>query len=149
VKFTRGATPGAPNIVPSYDGPRLNEVLAFNRNGPSDWVELYNANGAVVVRAVVSQRMMTGSCFMYHGQEKLVNTPVSPRTGVRGIHNSLTRIIPKPTHMIGGYAQLSWGMNYYGTIGSNRDDSVVIRKLETVDWMQERAPEAIAERSSK
>ena len=48
VKFTKGATPGAPNIVPSYDGPRFNEVLAFNRNGPSDWVELYNDNGAAV-----------------------------------------------------------------------------------------------------
>ncbi|GIT12795.1 MAG: hypothetical protein CM1200mP34_2010 [Verrucomicrobiales bacterium] len=33
VKFTRGATPGAPNIVPSYSGPRFNEVLASNRGG--------------------------------------------------------------------------------------------------------------------
>ena len=48
VKFTKGATPGAPNIVPSYDVPRLNEVLAFNRNGPSDWVELYNDTGSGV-----------------------------------------------------------------------------------------------------
>ena len=48
VKFTKGATPGAPNIVPSYDGPRLNEVLAFNRNGTSDWVELYNDTGSGV-----------------------------------------------------------------------------------------------------
>ena len=48
VKFTKGATPGAPNIVLSYDGPRLNEVLAFNRNGTSDWVELYNDTGSGV-----------------------------------------------------------------------------------------------------
>lgn len=25
-----------------------------------------------------------------------------------GIHNSVTRVCPKPTHMIGGYAQLAW-----------------------------------------
>ena len=54
VKFTKGATPGAPNIVPSYNGPRLNEVLAFNRNGPSDWVELYNDTGSGVSLAGVS-----------------------------------------------------------------------------------------------
>ena len=42
-KFTRGATPGAPNIVPDFDGPRLNELLAYNRSGAGDWVEIYNA----------------------------------------------------------------------------------------------------------
>ena len=46
LKFTKGATPGAPNILPSYDGPRFNEVLAFNRNGASDWVELHNDTGS-------------------------------------------------------------------------------------------------------
>ena len=33
----------------------------------------------------------------------------------------------KPTHMIGGYAQLSYGFNYYGPTGSNRDTLVVVR----------------------
>ena len=37
-------------------------------------------------------------------------------TGQRGgIHNSVTRTVLKPTHMIGGYAQLAYGFNYYGT----------------------------------
>jgi nitrate reductase alpha subunit len=36
--------------------------------------------------------------------------------------------------MIGGYAQLAYGFNYYGTVGSNRDEFVVVRKLEKVDW---------------
>ena len=35
---------------------------------------------------------------MYHAQEKIVNTPGSPITGQRGgIHNSVTRVITKPT----------------------------------------------------
>ena len=34
----------------------------------------------------------------------------------------------KPTHMIGGYAQLSWGANYYGPTGSNRDSVTIVRR---------------------
>jgi nitrate reductase / nitrite oxidoreductase, alpha subunit len=74
--------------------------------------------------------------MMYHSQEKIINTPGSQITGVRGgIHNSVTRIVLKPTHMIGGYAQLSYGFNYYGTIGTNRDEFVVVRKMSQVDWL--------------
>jgi nitrate reductase alpha subunit len=74
--------------------------------------------------------------MMYHAQEKIVNTPGSEITGVRGgIHNSVTRIVLKPTHMIGGYAQFSYGFNYYGTIGTNRDEFVVVRKMDKVDWL--------------
>jgi len=36
--------------------------------------------------------------------------------------------------MIGGYAQLAYGFNYYGTVGSNRDEFVVVHKLEKIDW---------------
>ena len=42
----------------------------------------------------------------------------------------------KPTHMIGGYAQQAYGFNYYGTIGTNRDEFVVLRKVKTVDWLE-------------
>jgi nitrate reductase alpha subunit len=74
--------------------------------------------------------------LMYHAQEKIVNTPGLEITGVRGgIHNSVTRIVLKPTHMIGGYAQFSYGFNYYGTIGTNRDEFVVVRKMAKVDWL--------------
>ena len=45
-----------------------------------------------------------------------------------GTDNSLTRIVMKPTHFIGGYAQLSFGFNYYGPTGSQRDEVTVIRK---------------------
>ena len=57
----------------------------------------------------------TGSALFYHSQDRHVNVPVSEITGHRGgTDNSLTRITIKPTHLIGGYAQLSWGFNYYG-----------------------------------
>ncbi len=106
----------------------------------NDWVDVFNINGAIAARAVVSQRVNPGMVLMYHAQEKIVNTPGSVITGARGgIHNSVTRIVLKPTHMIGGYAQLSYGFNYYGTIGTNRDEFVVVRKMDKVDWMDEPA----------
>jgi nitrate reductase alpha subunit len=102
----------------------------------NDWIELYNANGALTARAVVSQRVNQGMCLMYHAQEKIVNVPGSEVTHQRGgIHNSVTRTVLKPTHMIGGYVQLAYGFNYYGTVGSNRDEFVIVRKMHTVDWM--------------
>ncbi len=102
----------------------------------NDWVEVFNANGAITCRAVVSQRVNQGMVMMYHAQERIVNVPGSETTGTRGgHHNSVTRIIMKPTHMIGGYAQQSYGFNYYGTVGCNRDEFVVIRKMNIVDWL--------------
>ncbi|HDO52097.1 MAG TPA: nitrate reductase subunit alpha, partial [Rhizobiales bacterium] len=110
----------------------------------NDWVEAYNANGALVARAVVSQRIREGTIFMYHAQEKIVNVPGSEITGLRGgIHNSVTRATIKPTHMIGGYAQQSYGFNYYGTVGSNRDEFVIVRKMENVDWLERPAADAL------
>jgi nitrate reductase / nitrite oxidoreductase, alpha subunit len=111
----------------------------------NDWIEVFNANGALNARAVVSQRVKQGMCMMYHAQEKIVNVPGSEQTGQRGgIHNSVTRTVLKPTHMIGGYAQQSYGFNYYGTVGSNRDEFVIVRKMEKVDWLEEPADDAPA-----
>jgi nitrate reductase alpha subunit len=113
----------------------------------NDWIELYNVNGAITARAVVSQRVHAGMCLMYHAQEKIVNVPGSEITGARGgIHNSVTRTVVKPTHMIGGYAQLAYGFNYYGTVGSNRDEFVIVRKMAKVDWMDTPAAQAAAAR---
>ncbi|MBI1395293.1 MAG: nitrate reductase subunit alpha [Betaproteobacteria bacterium] len=112
----------------------------------NDWIELFNVNGAITARAVVSQRVKEGMCLMYHAQEKIVNVPGSEITGSRGgIHNSVTRTVLKPTHMIGGYAQLSYGFNYYGTIGTNRDEFVVVRRMAKVDWLDDEAATAAAE----
>ncbi len=110
----------------------------------NDWVEVFNTNGALVARAVVSQRVNEGMILMYHAQEKIVNTPGSEITQARGgIHNSVTRATVKPTHMIGGYAQQSYGFNYYGTVGWNRDEFIILRKMAKVYWMDE--PLAAAE----
>jgi len=104
----------------------------------NDWIELYNTNGAITARAVVSQRVPEGMSMMYHAQEKIINNPGSKVTGTRGgIHNSVTRTVVKPTHMIGGYAQLAYGFNYYGTVGSNRDEFVIVRKMDKVDWLDD------------
>lgn len=106
----------------------------------NDWVEALNINGATVARVVVSQRIPDGMAMMYHAQEKNINVPGSNTTGKRGgILNSVTRITVKPTHMIGGYAQLSYGFNYYGTIGSQRDEYVILHKIEDADikWLEE------------
>jgi nitrate reductase alpha subunit len=102
----------------------------------NDWIELFNVNGAIAARAVVSQRVMNGMAMMYHAQERIINTPGSEITGTRGgIHNSVTRVVVKPTHMIGSYAQLAYGFNYYGTTGTNRDEFVIVRKMDKVDWL--------------
>ncbi|WP_370277090.1 nitrate reductase subunit alpha [Pontibacterium sp.] len=102
----------------------------------NDWVEIFNANGAIAARAVVSQRVNEGMTMMYHAQERIVNVPGAETTGTRGgIHNSVTRACPKPTHMIGGYAHQAYGFNYYGTVGSNRDEFVVVRKMKNIDWL--------------
>ncbi|WP_419995661.1 nitrate reductase subunit alpha [Streptomyces boninensis] len=95
----------------------------------NDWIEAMNRNGVVVARAVVSHRMPAGTVYMHHAQERTVNVPKTEATGRRGgIHNSLTRLILKPSHLIGGYAQFSWAFNYLGPTGNQRDEVTVIRR---------------------
>jgi nitrate reductase alpha subunit len=105
----------------------------------NDWIEALNENGATMARVVVSQRVPKGMAIMYHAQEKNVNVPGSNTTGKRGgILNSVTRVVVKPTHMIGGYAQFSYAFNYMGPVGSNRDEYVIIHKVadKDIDWLE-------------
>jgi nitrate reductase alpha subunit len=121
---------GGPIIWISEDDAKVAGIV------DNDWVDVFNVNGAIACRAVVSQRVKPGMVMMYHAQERIVNNPASVLTGTRGgHHNSVTRTVMKPTHMIGGYAQQSWGFNYYGTVGCNRDEMVVVRKMAAVDWL--------------
>ena len=96
----------------------------------NDWVEVINRNGVIVARAVTSIRVPRGTVIMYHAQERTVNVGRSKLMNkLGGTHNSATRVRVKPTHMIGGYAQLSWAINYYGPVGTQRDEVVIVRRL--------------------
>ncbi|HEU5428126.1 MAG TPA: nitrate reductase subunit alpha, partial [Actinocrinis sp.] len=95
----------------------------------NDWIEAYNRNGVVAARAAVTHRMPEGTVFMYHAKDRHLMTPKSEVSGWHGGgDNSLTRLVVKPTHMIGGYGQLSYGFNYYGPTGNQRDEITVIRR---------------------
>lgn len=89
-------------------------------------------------RAVVSVRMPKGSMYMYHAQDNEIYEPLSTITGNRGgSHNAPTQIHIKPTHMVGGYGQLSYAWNYYGPTGNQRDLYVNVRKLKKVNWSED------------
>ena len=120
-------------------------MLSLSRGGPAiwmstqdaakvgvrdnDWIEAVNRNGVIVARAIVSQRMPEGTVYMYHAQDRLIDVPRAETSGKRGgIHNSGTRLFLKPTHLIGGYAQLSFAFNYLGPTGNQRDEVTVIRR---------------------
>ena len=114
-------------------------MLSLSRGGPTiwmspqdadkvgvadnDWIEAVNRNGVVVARAIVSYRMPEGTVYMYHAQERVIDVPIAETSGKRGgIHNSLTRLLIKPTHLTGGYAQLAYAFNYLGPTGNQRDE---------------------------
>jgi len=95
----------------------------------NDWIEAVNRNGVVVARAIVSHRMPEGTVYMYHAQDRLIDVPLAETSGKRGgVHNSLTRLLIKPSHLIGGYAQLTFAFNYLGPTGNQRDEVTVIRR---------------------
>ena len=95
----------------------------------NEWIEGYNRNGVIAARAIVSHRIPEGTVYMHHAQERTVGVPVAETSGKRGgIHNSLTRILIKPSHLIGGYAQHSYAFNYTGPTGNQRDEVTVIRR---------------------
>lgn len=120
-------------------------MLSLSRGGPTmwmspadaakievrdnDWVEAVNRNGVVVCRAVVSHRMPEGTVYVYHAQERTIDVPLTETTGNRGgIHNSLTRLLIKPSHLAGGYAQTAFAFNYLGPTGNQRDEVTVVRR---------------------
>ena len=84
---------------------------------------------AVTSRVQPKEQLVGTRRSLRHRPEVVLNVPKTELTGNRGgTDNSLTRIVMKPTHFIGGYAQLSFGFNYYGPTGSQRDEVTVVRK---------------------
>ena len=121
--FMLSLSRGGPTI---WMAPRDAEAIGVRDN---DWIEAVNRNGVVAARAVVSHRMPHGTVYMHHAQDRTVDVPRTETTGKRGgPHNSLTRLILKPSHLIGGYAQFSWAFNYLGPTGNQRDEVTVIRR---------------------
>jgi len=83
----------------------------------------------VTCRAVVSHRMPRGTVYMYHAKDRHLMTPRSEISGWHGgSDNSLTRLVFKPTHLIGGYGQFTYAFNYYGPTGNQRDEVAVLRR---------------------
>ena len=102
----------------------------------NDWVEMFCENGIEVVRAVVSHQVPRNMAITYHQVERNVNVPFSPLAKKHGLsdlrggnNNATTRILMNPHTMIGGYAQFSYYINYWGTSPSERDHGVIIRKM--------------------
>ncbi len=120
-------------------------MLSLSRGGPTiwmspkdadkigvadnDWIEAVNRNGVVVARAIVSYRMPEGTVYMHHAQERTIDVPIAETSKKRGgIHNSLTRLLMKPTHLAGGYAQMTYAFDYLGPTGNQRDEVTMIRR---------------------
>ena len=116
-------------IEPCWINDKDAKELGINDN---DWVELFNDNGVMVTRAAVSARIPRGVCIVYHSPERTISIPKSEVRNNRrgGGHNSLTRTRLKPVLMMGGYAQFTYGFNYWGPTGVNRDTYVLVKKLE-------------------
>jgi nitrate reductase alpha subunit len=100
----------------------------------NDWVEVYNDNGVYCTRAVVSSRIPTGVCIVYHTVERTISIPKSQVRGNKraGMNNSLTRIHLKPNLLAGGYGQFSFHFNYWGPSAPNRDSHVIVKKMDKV-----------------
>jgi nitrate reductase alpha subunit len=121
--FMLSLSRGGPEI---WMSPQDAETIGVKDN---EWIEAYNRNGVVVARSIVSHRMPQGTVYMYHAKDRTIDVPRTEITGRRGgIHNSLTRLMIKPTHLVGGYGQLSFAFNYLGPTGNQRDEVTVIRR---------------------
>ena len=109
------------------------EALGVKDN---DWVEVLNDNGVYCTRACVSSRIPPGICIIYHAPERTYSVPKSPSRGNKraGGHNSLTRVHLKPNLLVGGYGQFTFGMNYWGPVGVNRDTFVFVQKMDQVNF---------------
>jgi nitrate reductase alpha subunit len=118
-------------IEPCWLNDKDAEKLGIQDN---DWVEVYNDNGVMTTRAVVSARVQPGTCIVYHSPERTYMPKSQLRGGRGGGHNSLTRTRVNPILLAGGYAHWTYAFNYWGPVGVNRDTYVLVRPLEKLEW---------------
>jgi nitrate reductase alpha subunit len=113
-----------------------NEAAAKLDIKDNDWVELYTENGIQVCRAIVTHKMPRDAVIVYHQVERHVNVPFSKKAIEEGCsdlrggnNNATTRIMQNPATMIGGYANWTYFINYWGTSPSERDMPVALRRM--------------------
>ena len=121
-------------------------MLSLSRGGPEIWMSPEDADddrgqGQRLDRGLQPQRCASwpgpscrtgcppGRCTCTTPRSAPWTSRSTETSGLRGgIHNSLTRLLIKPTHIIGGYAQLTFAFNYLGPTGNQRDEITVIRR---------------------
>ena len=121
-------------------------MLTLSRGGPTVWMSPGDAAQGGGRATTTGSRRSTATAWWWPARSCRTGCPrapctcTTPRTGWStsrsprppgsrgGIHNSLTRLLIKPTHLIGGYAQLSFAFNYLGPTGNQRDEVTVIRR---------------------
>src|SRR5690625_7198157 len=50
----------------------------------NDWLEVYNRNGVIAARAVITYRIPRGMAYMYHAQDRTLGVPVTAINKKRG-----------------------------------------------------------------
>lgn len=121
-------------------------MLSLSRGGPTmwmspgdaakirvhdnDWVEAVNANGIYVCRAIVSHRMPDGVVFVYHvqgahrGHAADRDQQQARRQPQRADPGAYQTQPPRRW----GYGQHTFGFNYLGPTGNQRDEVTVVRR---------------------
>ena len=78
---------------------------------------------------VVSHRMPDGVVYVYHAQERTIDVPLTETTGNRGgIHNSLTRLLVKPSPPGRRVRAARVRVQLSGPTGNQRDEVTVVRR---------------------
>ncbi|MEO3751637.1 molybdopterin-dependent oxidoreductase [Streptomyces sp. B6B3] len=109
-----------------------------------DWTEAVSAGGVVVARAMVSHRMPIGTVYVHQVRDRPARAPLpDPHPAAQARRHAqpvpaarraaaspevANRLLVKPSHLVGGYGQLSFAPNYYGPTGNQRDPVTVVRR---------------------
>ena len=96
----------------------------------NDWIEAVNRNGVdrgPRDRVAPDARRAPCTCTTRRSGSSTSRSP-RPAASAAASTTRGTRLLIKPSHLIGGYAQLSYAFNYLGPTGNQRDEVTVIRR---------------------